>query len=603
MIATNGSLANTSTVCPYVWEVGDRNISATCCSAKDSGNDTTATVLACKDDPLWWEKRRIALDIFRFFATLFAAMYFFPIPSINLNITAKIAVTPLVILDVIKFMVMAFIQWKKTEKLIKSLKYYLTFYVLITGFPIGFIVKILVASHYDDPESVPLFALFLPHGILFCILPLVALVFFLKNIDFSYFYILPTLGMLILIALWALSMVEIIYYVWPQSLPYIIGLEYLVPCTLSLALAPLWLLLLCSLVVTHCYFFSSINRGGSAKSAALHLMPDLLHLYGICCTAVILTVHYDNHLVSAPGIDQYMKPFLSLLLADLVGITGILVMLCRHCCSVCDYQLACKRFKESLGIDDSYFNLGVEDKCYCETCHKARGDKDSYSRGVPEKTYAMPVGWARFGLSLTPNFMDSELNVFENWHRAYHGTDPDMVKKILQNSSQLLMPGDVTLGGRKIRERDGHFTPTRKPEGFDTVQLFVTPSIVYAGLDAYATPKEFKDGGKMYKARVAFQLCIRPDSYEIGPETVGARRRGETIDPLFSNDELEWSTKERGGTALYGLLVKLEPFVDGSSDIDVDERSDEIVRLGTTFDLFYLTHALDDDEDPRDFLA
>ncbi|KAI8506781.1 hypothetical protein Bbelb_152220 [Branchiostoma belcheri] len=403
------------------------------------------------DDPLWWEKRRIFFDVFRLFATLLAAMHFFPIPSINLNITATIAIIPLVTLD----------------------------------------------------------------------------------------------------------------------------------------------------VVTHCYFFSGIVRGGSAKSAALHLAPDLLHLYGICCTAVILTFYYDQHLESAPGIDQYMKPFWPLLLADLLGITGVLLILCRnrYRCSlaiawsraqvsatcqkylplhlprhhlkdkrwdpVCDYQSACERFQKSLGIDGNYFSH-EQDKCFCETCHKARGDKDTYSRGEPEKTYAMPVGWTRFGLSLNPTFKDSELNVFDNWHRAYHGTHPDAVKKILQNSSQLLMPGDVALGGRKLGEREGHFNPTSKPEGFDTAQVFVTPSIVYAGLDAYASPQRFEDDGKVYKARVAFQLCIRPDSYTIGPETVGARRRGETIDPLFSNDELEWSTKERGGTALYGLLVKLEPFVDDS---------------------------------------
>ncbi|KAI8515013.1 hypothetical protein Bbelb_076040 [Branchiostoma belcheri] len=75
-------------------------------------------------------------------------------------------------------------------------------------------------------------------------------------------------------------MVGITYYVWPRSLPYITYMEYLAPCTLSQALAPLWLLLLCSLVATHCYFFSSIKKGGEAKSAALHLTPDLLHLYG-----------------------------------------------------------------------------------------------------------------------------------------------------------------------------------------------------------------------------------------------------------------------------------------------------------------------------------
>ncbi|XP_078582506.1 uncharacterized protein LOC144865563 [Branchiostoma floridae x Branchiostoma japonicum] len=268
-------------------------------------------------------------------------MYFFPIPSINLNIPAKLAIIPLVVLDLSFFI--AFLVWLKKEEFIKPLRYYVAFYVVTTGFPIGFVTKFVVASHYDDPENVPLFALFLPHGILFYIIPLIALVFFMKNIcqdesgdcdcqcSCSCFW--SFWGMVILLAAWVLSMVEITYYVWPQSVPYITYMEYLAPCTLSQALAPLWLLLLCTLVVTHSYFFSSIRKGGKAKSAALHLTPDLLHLYGMCCTAVILTFYYDQHLQIVPDIDQYMKPFWPLLLADLLGITGVLLRLCSHCCS------------------------------------------------------------------------------------------------------------------------------------------------------------------------------------------------------------------------------------------------------------------------------
>ena len=48
--------------------------------------------------------------------------------------------------------------------------------------------------------------------------------------------------------------------------------------------------------------------------------------------------------------------------------------------------------------------------------------------------------------------------------------------------------GDVALGGKKIGERPGHFDDKRKPDGFDTKQIFVSPSIRYAGHNAYATP-------------------------------------------------------------------------------------------------------------------
>ncbi|CAH1250762.1 NEURL4 [Branchiostoma lanceolatum] len=225
---------------------------------------------------------------------------------------------------------------------------------------------------------------------------------------------------------------------------------------------------------------------------------------------------------------------------------------------ICDYWLACQRFKNTLGIADTYLSPD-HNMCFCKTCHTDRGESDSYSRGNPKKKYAVPVGWGRFGLNTNKVSEDKEVNVFANWHRAYHGTVPNVVKKILQ-TSQLLMPGDTALGGIHLGEREGHFNEKRKPEGFDTQQVYLSPSIEYSGDDAYAYPTWFKDNHDEteYAARVAFQVCVRPNSYKVGPETIGARREGRTIDPLFSNDELEWFTKERGGHVLYGLLVKLE---------------------------------------------
>jgi neuralized-like protein 4 len=55
-------------------------------------------------------------------------------------------------------------------------------------------------------------------------------------------------------------------------------------------------------------------------------------------------------------------------------------------------------------------------------------------------------------------------------------------------------------------------------------------------------------------AQVALQVLIKPDSYKVGPETVGAKSQ---IDPRFSNDEMEWSTKQRGSVIVYGLLVRV----------------------------------------------
>ena len=46
--------------------------------------------------------------------------------------------------------------------------------------------------------------------------------------------------------------------------------------------------------------------------------------------------------------------------------------------------------------------------------------------------------------------------------------------------------GDVALGGSELREGEGHFNDNWKPRGFDTKQIFVSPSIKYAGCAVYS---------------------------------------------------------------------------------------------------------------------
>ena len=59
---------------------------------------------------------------------------------------------------------------------------------------------------------------------------------------------------------------------------------------------------------------------------------------------------------------------------------------------------------------------------------------------------------------------------------------------------------------------------------------------------------------KTVTAQVALQVLIRPGSYEVGRTTV---ERTQPFDANFSDDELEWSTKERGAVVVTGLLVKI----------------------------------------------
>ncbi|XP_077984752.1 neuralized-like protein 4 [Glandiceps talaboti] len=229
----------------------------------------------------------------------------------------------------------------------------------------------------------------------------------------------------------------------------------------------------------------------------------------------------------------------------------------------CDYKDLCLRFKEDLDIPDVFFDNDF-DMCYCTKCHTSRGDSLYYTRGQPARDYAVPIGWYRIALKVPPGAQAHD--VFNNWHVAFHGTRRDAIRSILDNG-QLLMPGDETMGGEVLGERPGHYTDNDKPEGFDTKHIFLSPSIRYAGCNVYAYPvgllvsiiypPRFTDTvtNQSYQARVVFQVRIKPDSYSVGPETIGA---ASEIDPNFSNQEIEWFTKQRGSVIMSGLLVKVD---------------------------------------------
>ena len=51
--------------------------------------------------------------------------------------------------------------------------------------------------------------------------------------------------------------------------------------------------------------------------------------------------------------------------------------------------------------------------------------------------------------------------------------------------------GRKLVGGRRIDVRSGHFNENWKPEDFDIYQVFLSPSIRYAGINAYAKPNRY----------------------------------------------------------------------------------------------------------------
>lgn len=61
---------------------------------------------------------------------------------------------------------------------------------------------------------------------------------------------------------------------------------------------------------------------------------------------------------------------------------------------------------------------------------------------------------------------------------------------------------------------------------------------------------------KLYKVRLAFETCIKPGSFNAGPQTLDLEK---SQDPKLNVDEIEWATKEKGSVEIYGLLVRLDP--------------------------------------------
>ncbi|XP_078679054.1 neuralized-like protein 4 [Branchiostoma floridae x Branchiostoma belcheri] len=228
----------------------------------------------------------------------------------------------------------------------------------------------------------------------------------------------------------------------------------------------------------------------------------------------------------------------------------------------CEYQRRCARFRDSLGLRDDMF-FPERDMCYCPSCHTERGDMQIYQRGNPPKPYVLPLGWSRFALQVPlPQVKlprGGTVAAFDSWQMCFHGTLRDNVKPILDTGG-LRRPGDNISGGT-LSQRNGHYNEEWKPEGFDTLQVFVSPSIRYSSKDAYSSPYTWRDSvtGQTYRVRSAFQARIRPGSYSVGPTTLHHVRRNDRIDPIYNNDEIEWSTKHVDAIMFYGLFIKMEP--------------------------------------------
>ena len=77
-----------------------------------------------------------------------------------------------------------------------------------------------------------------------------------------------------------------------------------------------------------------------------------------------------------------------------------IVFVCvRACVCVCTHNFSSGILKWLCNpcVLDGYFDPH-QMLCYCESCHKQRGDDLYHKRGEPPRDYALPYGWCRYVL-------------------------------------------------------------------------------------------------------------------------------------------------------------------------------------------------------------
>ncbi|CAG2213549.1 unnamed protein product [Mytilus edulis] len=219
----------------------------------------------------------------------------------------------------------------------------------------------------------------------------------------------------------------------------------------------------------------------------------------------------------------------------------------------CEYQNICSRIKILLGVPDGYFDTSMN-ICYCDGCHKLRSDEMYHCKGDPPKEFALPSSWCKFSFKL-PNKAHT-LNVQDKWHSAYYGTRMDLLRRIV-DTGDLHVSGSESGSCSILTSSITKYTEKSRPETCGLKPVYLSPTIKYAGCNEFSPKYKLTDPKtkKTYCVRIGLQVWLKPGSYKVGPQSLGF---DEQIDPKFKNNELEWSTKERGSIMLQSLLIKIE---------------------------------------------
>ena len=207
----------------------------------------------------------------------------------------------------------------------------------------------------------------------------------------------------------------------------------------------------------------------------------------------------------------------------------------------CDYFLECKEFVKHLRWPIQFFDM-KQDRCYCENCY-TKNQPNTLT--VADASYVIPRQWAGFGLGVDPFRKD---NIWDDWIVVYHGTTPIAAESILTHR-QFLLPGDKLIDGTQLPIRPGHIP--------GKIHTYTSPSIRYASLEVYSTPRRFVSPRtlKRYLVQIVFQCKQKPGTFAIQGETVGSN--GKRICPFISNNSIEYFSDQRATIVPYRLLIRL----------------------------------------------
>lgn len=194
--------------------------------------------------------------------------------------------------------------------------------------------------------------------------------------------------------------------------------------------------------------------------------------------------------------------------------------------------------------------------CFCWDCHSKRGDGEVYKRGG--EPYQLPLLYSAY---VVGKFKDDaeQQEKCANWVNAYHATSLKNLCSIARDGFKLRKPGDTCDDGTevKIRIDDGRWLEdkeqtnpyTDEKYNFKVKRVYATPSIEYA--ERYIGLEDMQSG-----FCVVIQMRLKPGSYEVGPETVGAFERKEKISPHHDNGKIEFMIDNTDDMVVTRILIR-----------------------------------------------